>query len=85
MISFRFAKGENVALESLLRSIDYRHRLLPSLQELNAALVAVRPSSILRTERGVKISQAESPHDKLLLKTDLELGLESYRRLIDDG
>jgi hypothetical protein len=73
MLSDSFEKGEAIELAAILWSIDYRHRLIPEVAEINCALSKLEGYEIVRVGNNPFIAKSENGNTDKVTKSDLEL------------
>ncbi len=82
MINNAFEKEESIGLDSLLWSIDSRHRVILMVNEINLALKNFGSYEIDRTEDNVFISLSRKPERDEITKSDIDIAHKRYIKVI---
>ena len=82
MISNAFEKEESIGLDSLLWSIDSRHRVILMADEINLVLENFDNYEINRTEGNVFISPSKKTAQDKILNSDIDIAHESYIKVL---
>ena len=84
MLKSELGQGNEVSLESLLWSIDARHRVIADEREINEALKWVKLYKIKRTPSSVIFVACNEAGTDLITKKDVKLGVHLYNKSVSE-
>ena len=83
MLRSAFGYGESISLHEICWTIDAKHKLIPSVKELNHAVKNVGGVTILRKKDSIEIRKGSLEQFDDITEHDLDLAMDIYNRNID--